>query len=367
MPPFTWLAALVGMKPARRPPSPYLLDAEGFEQAARCEQMRVDRNGSVVSLLLIELPSEAATPRDVSRLARLLEGRLRLTDTTGLLSDGRVGVLLPDTPQSGAWKVAEDICETYPLGGSRPDCEVLVYPEKPAAPRPQKEDGGARPTPVAEPGVTASSAVSRYDHMLIRPTPFWKRALDIVGASFGVLLTGPVILAAAAAVRMTSPGGAFYMQEREGLGGERFKILKLRTMRVDADSLKPALRSESVQDGPAFKLHDDPRVTPIGRLLRRTSLDELPQLINVLRGEMSLVGPRPLPVDESLACSDWQRRRLHVAPGMTCTWQVFGRNIVPFDDWIRMDLRYAEGRSLTNDLKLVAQTAPAVLFSKGPR
>jgi len=151
------------------------------------------------------------------------------------------------------------------------------------------------------------------------------------------------------------------------LGGKSFKIYKLRTMRPDAESLKSELLAYSEQDGPAFKMANDPRITPIGRFLRKTSIDELPQLWNVLKGDMSLVGPRPLPVDESKSCQLWQRRRLSVRPGLTCIWQIRGRNSVSFDEWVRMDLKYIKRRSFWYDLYLIASTAPAVVAKRDGR
>jgi lipopolysaccharide/colanic/teichoic acid biosynthesis glycosyltransferase len=144
-------------------------------------------------------------------------------------------------------------------------------------------------------------------------------------------------------------------------------MFKLRSMRVDAEHLQAALRAQSEQDGPAFKMTNDPRTTWIGRLLRKTSLDELPQLWNVLWGDMSLVGPRPLPVAESLQCVGWQRRRLSVLPGLTCVWQVRGRSTVSFEDWMRMDLEYLRYRSFAYDVGLMLQTIPTLLLPRGPR
>jgi lipopolysaccharide/colanic/teichoic acid biosynthesis glycosyltransferase len=175
------------------------------------------------------------------------------------------------------------------------------------------------------------------------------------------------VLAAAAAIKVSSPGPAFFVQEREGRGGRRFNIWKLRTMHVDAEDQKKQLRQLSQQDGPAFKMHRDPRTTLLGRFLRWSSIDELPQFWNVLKGEMSLVGPRPLPTEESLACEGWHRRRLDVTPGMTCTWQVSGRGKVSFDDWVRMDLRYSARHSVAHDLKLVFFTLPSLFFQRGMR
>jgi len=170
-----------------------------------------------------------------------------------------------------------------------------------------------------------------------------------------------VLLTAAVAVRLTSPGPIFFFQPREGLGGRAFTMWKFRTMIVNAEALKSQLDNE--QDGPAFKMQRDPRVTRVGWFLRNTSIDELPQLINVLRGEMSLVGPRPLPIAESQACESWQRRRLDVTPGLTCFWQASGkRSEIPFQQWMRMDLRYAQRRSPVRDLLLIAQTAAKVVL-----
>ena len=189
----------------------------------------------------------------------------------------------------------------------------------------------------------------------------------MAGALTGLMVSLPIVAAAAAAIKATSRGPIIFSQEREGLGGRRFKMYKLRTMSVDAESRKSELRRHSVQDGPAFKLASDPRTTSIGRLLRWTSVDELPQFINVLKGDMSLVGPRPLPTEESRACQLWQRRRLSVTPGLTCSWQVTSRGTVKFDDWVRMDLQYARMPSLWTDLKLILLTVPALFTHRGVR
>jgi lipopolysaccharide/colanic/teichoic acid biosynthesis glycosyltransferase len=352
----------------RTAPAPsFLLNDEEFRFAADCERMRVDRNGSVLSLLLIRLPHAHATPRDVVFMARLLEGRLRVTDTPGLLSDGRIAVLLPDTTTEGAWKVATDLSEIYPPGPSRPECDVLIYPPHDRGRNDQAEldtetEEGAELSTTDE---TAKPTTSEF--FFSSPAPRWKRGIDLLGGAIGLVLAGPIILGAAAAIKLTSPGPAFFVQRREGLGGRTFAMWKLRTMHHGAEEIKEQLLSLSQQDGPAFKMRKDPRTTRLGRLLRWTSIDELPQLWNVLRGEMSLVGPRPLPVAESQACQPWQRRRLSVTPGMTCSWQVSGRGAVSFDDWVRMDLRYAQRSGMWQDLKLILLTVPALLFHRGMR
>jgi lipopolysaccharide/colanic/teichoic acid biosynthesis glycosyltransferase len=203
------------------------------------------------------------------------------------------------------------------------------------------------------------------ERFFVQPIPAWKRLLDIVGSSAALLVFSPVILAIAALIKLTSSGPVIFRQQREGLGGVPFTIYKFRTMCVDADSRKAELRARSEQDGPAFKLKQDPRCTPFGRFLRKTSLDELPQLFNVLKGDLSLVGPRPLPIDESLACERWQRRRLTVTPGITCIWQTEGRSSVPFTVWMRMDLQYSRERSFWRDMAILFRTIPAVLRGDG--
>lgn len=205
----------------------------------------------------------------------------------------------------------------------------------------------------------------RHRFILSKPTPWWKRGIDILGAGTGLLLLSPVFLIAAVAIKVSSRGPVFFRQLREGKDGKHFGILKFRTMVVDAEQLQEKLRDRSEQDGPAFKLKDDPRVTGVGRYLRKSCVDELPQLINVLLGQMSLVGPRPLPVSESLACTAWQRVRLTVLPGLTCTWQVHGGRDVKFSEWMQMDLDYIKNQSFLGDLRLIFETAVIALLHRG--
>lgn len=192
-----------------------------------------------------------------------------------------------------------------------------------------------------------------------------KRAIDVVGAGVGAALLLPVIVACAVGVKLSSSGPVFYRQTRVGAGGRHFQCLKFRTMRVGADRQQELLRSASIQDGPAFKMPDDPRITPVGRLLRKYSLDELPQLFNVLLGDMSLVGPRPPVPKEVERYTWWQKRRVSIKPGLTCVWQVWGRNRVSFKRWVEMDLYYIDNWTLWMDLKLIAHTVRVVLQGTG--
>jgi lipopolysaccharide/colanic/teichoic acid biosynthesis glycosyltransferase len=337
----------------------FFLDEKNFQFEMVRERARVDRNGSSLAIVTIELPLDRAAVRDFDFLGRVLLRRLRITDTIGFLSNRVVGVLLPDTSKSGAWKVASDICGVYPVGHDRPNCEVIVYPDE----TPQRHEGASKHD--HQPADRA--APISIDTLLARATPAWKRAIDVVGAVIGLIVSAPLLLLIAATIKLTSRGPILYVQEREGFAGRRFRILKLRTMRVGAEAHQAALQEYSEQDGPAFKMTRDPRTTWIGRWLRRTSLDELPQFWNVLRGEMSLVGPRPLWTCEATQCSPWQRQRLSVLPGLTCFWQVRARNIVTFDEWMRMDVQYARRRSLLCDLQLLVATPTAIVFGSGPR
>jgi exopolysaccharide biosynthesis polyprenyl glycosylphosphotransferase len=193
-----------------------------------------------------------------------------------------------------------------------------------------------------------------------------KRTLDIVVSSTLLVLLAPVLIATAITIKITSKGPVFFLQERIGLNKRRFKIYKFRTMIPNAEMVMHLLENRNQAQGPVFKIKDDPRITPIGKFLRRSSIDELPQLLNVLRGEMSLVGPRPLPVrDYDGFSEDWQRRRFSVKPGITCLWQVNGRSGISFDQWMLLDLQYLDEWSLWLDLKILAKTVPAVLKGAG--
>jgi exopolysaccharide biosynthesis polyprenyl glycosylphosphotransferase len=192
-----------------------------------------------------------------------------------------------------------------------------------------------------------------------------KRGFDIVMAALLVLFLSPVLLAAALAVRLGSRGPVVYRSMRPGIGGVPFACFKFRTMYEDADAHQGTLESANEKAGAIFKMRNDPRVTPIGRFLRRWSIDELPQLFNVLRGEMSLVGPRPLPERDYERLEDWHRKRYLVLPGMTGLWQVSGRSELDFDELVRLDFLYLERWSVFLDLSIMLKTIPAVFRAKG--
>ena len=192
-----------------------------------------------------------------------------------------------------------------------------------------------------------------------------KRGLDLLLASLACVALSLVLIAIALAIKLDSPGPVFFRQERVGRDGRRFAMLKFRSMRLDAERYLAALREQNEATGPLFKMRNDPRVTRVGRVLRRLSLDELPQLFNVLRGEMSLVGPRPPLAAEVAEYEDWHMGRLQAVPGMTGLWQVSGRSEIAFHDMVRLDLHYIHNWSLVLDLEILLRTIPAVLSSRG--
>jgi exopolysaccharide biosynthesis polyprenyl glycosylphosphotransferase len=195
---------------------------------------------------------------------------------------------------------------------------------------------------------------------------FVKRLIDAVGSAFLVILLSPLLLLVSLLIKATSPGPVFFRQERLGLNKRRIKLLKFRTMVPDADKQQRELEHLNEAEGPVFKIKNDPRVTAVGRFLRRFSIDELPQLFNVLTGEMSLVGPRPLPIrDVERIDAQWHKRRFSVKPGLTCLWQVNGRSDVNFERWVRLDLEYIDRWSLGLDMKILAKTIPAVMRGSG--
>ncbi|MSQ02634.1 MAG: sugar transferase [Myxococcales bacterium] len=192
-----------------------------------------------------------------------------------------------------------------------------------------------------------------------------KRAADVLLAVLGLLVLWPAMLLAAVAIKLEDRGPVLFVQERSGLFGRTFPMLKFRSMVVDAEAQKASLLAENEMSGPVFKMRSDPRVTRVGAILRKTSIDELPQLWNVLRGEMSVVGPRPPLPAEVARYERWQMRRLSMRPGLTCIWQVSGRNKVDFDGWMRLDLEYIDTWSLFLDARLIVLTVPAVLTGRG--
>ncbi|MFZ0492722.1 MAG: sugar transferase [Acidimicrobiia bacterium] len=215
---------------------------------------------------------------------------------------------------------------------------------------------------------TLERAFARADEGLMG-APSWelgiKRTVDIVTSVFFLLLFSPVLLIAAIAVKLTSPGPLFYVQERVGKGGQIFRFAKFRSMRNGAHTELDDLRHLNEVDGPVFKIKDDPRITAVGRFMRKYSIDELPQLVHVLTGQMSLVGPRPPLPTEVATYDEWHRQRLLVKPGITCIWQVSGRSDLDFETWVALDIEYIRTWGPWLDFLILLKTLPAVISGKG--
>lgn len=394
-----------------------------FRRTVLRERARSDRNGGSLALVLVDGGSDRQLSDALESWAPVLAARVRCTDVVGWFDTQTLGVVLPDTDHEGALVVIRQLRSKLPPEAAKAHWRILVHPEHtagrdektpadaaqaggdpldllraPARPSrlPETESdadgrdvgagsfGASAPTGTlvrsrrgmssrvqnAESGTFKAVEVGQVEvaplrSVLLTPTPPLKRAVDIVGAAVALILLSPLMLAAAVAVRLSSPGPIVFRQKRAGLGGRAFTFFKFRTMYVDAEARKRELLAQNEQSGPVFKMADDPRITPIGRFLRKTTIDELPQLWNVLIGDMSLVGPRPPIVAEVEEYERWQRRRLEIKGGLTCIWQVSGRSAIQFEDWVRLDLRYIENASMWTDATLMARTVPAVLACRG--
>ncbi len=222
----------------------------------------------------------------------------------------------------------------------------------------------ARAKPVGD--IAAGDGYAHFLSVKHKPLQLWlKRLFDICASGMALAVLTPLLVGVAIAVKLTSRGPVLFRQQRVALHGRTFYMLKFRSMVVDAEDLKARLMTENEQSGPVFKIKHDPRITAVGRFIRRFSIDELPQLVNVLRGDMSIVGPRPPLLSEVQKYEAWQRRRLSVRPGLTCVWQVSGRNEIGFRDWMLLDMRYIDHWSLGQDFQLILRTVPVVLTGRG--
>jgi lipopolysaccharide/colanic/teichoic acid biosynthesis glycosyltransferase len=222
---------------------------------------------------------------------------------------------------------------------------------------------------ITNPGFQPRSVSEKYVALIPNTSVAYrlvKRFMDITGSLLLLILLSPVFIITVIAIKIEDPkGSVFYSQKRAGYQGRPFDFSKFRSMIANADAIKDQLCALNEMDGPVFKIKNDPRVTKVGRIIRKMSIDELPQLWNVLKGDMSLVGPRPLPVAEAMACNAYQRQRELVRPGITCYWQVSGRNNMNFEEWVELDLQYIREQGLGTDIKLLLKTVPAVLKAEG--
>lgn len=276
-----------------------------------------------------------------------------LKDVAGIVHDNVIDEIVFIVPRSWLHKIEEIVsfCETE---GIRVDIAIDVFDLKFAKARQSELEGflllSFARTPIKE------------WHL------FLKAVFDIVLSGILLIALIPFFVSIAAVIKFTSPGPVLFKQTRCGLNGRKFALYKFRTMVVGAEDLLPQLKRNNEMQGPVFKMGNDPRITPAGRILRKFSLDELPQLWNVFRRDMSIVGPRPPLPEEVKHYDSWQRRRLSMRPGITCLWQVRGRNkITDFNEWARLDLQYIDHWSILGDLRILVQTIPAVMFGIGAK
>lgn len=371
---------------------PGIYSVEQFQAALEREKARAERNGHSVSLVTIQ--TDGHRMRERPRLEDVLKGRLRIMDEAGWFDPSRIGVLMPYTSPQGAWHMVEDVCRLMQGRLSPSDCRVYTYPHDWFG----GDDSHQEPEGVAADEVQPAGAMSEnladvpcahgdsdawrfsgrsdtgadttpFESQPMAAASFWQRGLDICGSLLGLAVLSPLLLATALVIKLVSPGPVFFKQVRIGRGGTPFLLWKFRTMKANADTsihqnhVAQLIRSAQ-EDGeakPMTKLGADPRLIPFGRILRGTCIDELPQLINVLRGEMSLVGPRPPIPYEVHEYLPWQKRRLDTTPGLTGLWQVSGKNRLTFNEMVRLDIRYCRTRCLWKAVTILFRTPRAIV------
>jgi lipopolysaccharide/colanic/teichoic acid biosynthesis glycosyltransferase len=383
--------------------SPGIYSVEQFRAAIRREQARAERNGHQITLALVPANSHNGDARRTSRLVDILRDRIRVMDEAGWFDPSRIGVLMPYTSCRGAWHMIESLCELMDGDLAASDCSVYTYPHEwldgdgqwqehdaadvcPAK-RLQGPAGGSLFAPIlcksgrSSAGATARATSDKVFAGLACVYPLmsvpWsdpsvlERGLDIACSLLGLTIAAPLFLGAALMIKLVSPGPVFFKQVRIGRGGKPFLLWKFRTMTANADTsvhqnhmtqlIKSAAENGQASSRPMTKLDNDPRVIPLGRILRGTCIDELPQLINVLRGEMSLVGPRPPIPYEVRDYEPWQRRRLDSVPGLTGLWQVSGKNKLTFEEMVRLDIQYSRRRSFGMNIMIMLRTPRVIL------
>jgi lipopolysaccharide/colanic/teichoic acid biosynthesis glycosyltransferase len=395
------LRSLVQFEQFRGPPG--ICSAKEFQTILDSERCRADRNRHQFSLVVFDMGRSDEDHSQIRYLAHVLRDRIRSTDRVGWLDNRRVGVVLPYTSEAGAWRLADDVCQAMAGKAARPECSVYTYPS-----RCDRENGGhseqlhfadfspewktTSPEGFSRSARHASSlnndfalqqspvdairnrreVVHSPELLFAQRLPLWKRGMDIVGALLALIVLSPILLLVGLIIRIVSPGPIIFRQERLRCLGRMFRMWKFRTMGVDTDTSIHKNHVVALINGdkngnpgvknPMVKLEDHPQIIPLGRFFRKMCLDELPQLINVLRGEMSLVGPRPPLPYEVEEYPQWCYGRFNAVPGMTGLWQVSGKNRLSFDEMVRLDIRYSKQESLWLDTKIMMKTPLAIIL-----
>ena len=291
-------------------------------------------------------------------IAALIHKRIRVYDDSCSVDGSRIAVLLPYTSYAQASSVANNIISTITHGEASLKYSIMSYPDN------WVKNGDKKNVAPIDVWADASHQFVEKLNMQVMPLPAWKRLMDVMGAVFGLLLLSPVMLLLAIFIKMVSPGPVLFKQERIGFLGKKFGCYKFRTMHLNASCAvhNSHLNSLINSDGPMRKLDKvDSRIIPFGRIIRMTGLDELSQLFNVLRGDMSLIGPRPCIPYEADEFKLWQRKRFDVVPGITGLWQVNGKNRTSFTDMMRYDISYAYKRNFYLDTAILLKTIPAII------
>jgi len=373
---------------------------EQFSAILERERARADRNEHQFSVVVFETVGAKAHSAEAQHLVHVLTKRIRFTDQLGWFDSHRIAVLLPETPAAGAWKLADDTCTALGTDGRFPECNVYTYPSRRSNDhyghsdrfhiediRPKSATSASRSFPISAKlgrgehslsDIEATRSDQRHrtnevtepmQRLFCHPLPLWKRAADVVVSSLCLIILSPLMLLVALIIKGVSPGPVLFKQDRAGCGGRPFTMWKFRTMEVGADTsthqeyVSKLIRSSggNCKPKPMIKLSNESRVIPLGQIFRRTYIDELPQLINVLRGEMSLVGPRPPILYELEEYQTWHYKRIDVVPGMTGLWQISGKNRLTFDEMMRLDIRYWRQQSLWLDARILLMTPLAIV------
>lgn len=352
--------------------------SDAFRAILERERARAERTGQIFSLAIFRANNgNGADPAFLEHLGIVLVKKVRMSDEIGWYDGNCIGTMLPGTSAEGAWQFVDTIKKRIGDMGPSLDCSVYSYPFSWINSDVRREASKENQTPSADelsanvkrnstlmlPG--SGKSVEPLEILFARPIPFWKQLLDVFGGVLLLTLLSPVFLLVTLVIKIVSPGPVFYRQERIGYMGKTFTFWKFRTMHVNNDETghKQYLSQLIQGDAPMKKLDDgrDNRIIPFGKFLRSSCLDELPQLINVLVGDMSLVGPRPCLPYEAEKYLQWHARRFDIVPGMTGLWQVSGKNRLTFKEMIRLDIRYSREMSPWLDAKILLLTGPAIL------
>jgi exopolysaccharide production protein ExoY len=332
-------------------------DKNDFQRMVNRERARADRMGHHFSVIFFDVLKSTKSTCDMEAIASLIRKRIRVYDDIYAVDGSRIALLLPYTGYAQAGSVANNIISTITPGEASLKYSIMSYPD-------DWVKNGDRKSSSIDIWADASHELVEKMNMQVMPLPAWKRSMDIMGAVCGLLLLSPAMLLLAIFIRMVSPGPVLFKQERIGFLGKKFGCYKFRTMHLNAscDVHNSHLNNLINSNGPMCKLDKvDSRIIPFGRIIRMTGLDELAQLFNVLRGDMSLIGPRPCIPYEADEFKLWQRKRFDVVPGITGLWQVNGKNRTSFTDMMRYDISYAYKRNFYLDTAILLKTIPAII------